>query len=912
MKPMKNKWYTILLVLLLTVILPAAGPAFAEEGNTCKPEVQANVKEELTDNLKTSFNQFKSAVGPYNSLAQTYMGNCLDESGNPGPKVRISVDDAVAAKAAGVNIEDDSLYEYISIPWGNVRGDTTACVQLLQEVKAAYSPAIEAYNNMRKSIQALKNPSATACVCDENGENPVCETLDKDTGLAQGQGGKCESFTGIQQRLAACPLCGVFEAALSASARVAHVAWQSTAEPLSEVVIIFFLVLLAIESLKAVGSTGGIKLGTYLKSVLLIGLKIAITVTLLSNSQYIYTLFISPVIRGGLDMGLAIASASGNIQCDTNPGGYGVIASSELDESLFNQVLSTVRCFGATAATLPAVGMGLICHSAPSGTWGGDLLPDLHMFLSGLIMLAFGLMIWLALSFYLIDCTVQIGMLSALVPLLVACWPFDLTKQYTVKGVKMLMNTFFNFALMGTVLLVGTAIIAFAVSGDGSSSMQEILHAVNNNEADTLKKLASLDGIRVLMLLACCIFALKLIAKVSSLAQQFSQGAGSDIGAKMGTAAVGVATTVGKGGLHSMGRLGSYAGNAALENTGIKAGFNELTDKISDMKHNGLQTLGQKVGLGRFQNQQTGSGLPSQAGGDMPPSGGGTPQQGGDGTPPPGGDTAPETPDTETPLENTSTGEETPKTEGTPSSGEGKPTNEGGTPRSGEEAAPKGKGSRTSGSGEPVTPLANDEAAPADETAGESSGEPAEKETAEPADQQQNDKGAQKPQQQPKTPNGTRAEAETQQNNEPGEGPQRTRVSTTPNPVETGEVQGEAGEAAEQNRSEPTDKPSAQENNNVPSGQKEGQPRDATDNQTQPEPAGDSGSATRPTTQQQPQPAQQQPTDQQPAPQQPEQPTQQPTDQQPAPQQPEQPAQPQPQESKVEIPQPQPDKPTKK
>jgi len=811
---MKNKWYIILSVLLLSVILPMARPAFAAEENPCKPEVQENIKQQLTDNLKTSFNQFKSAVGPYNSLARTYMGNCLDESGNPGPKVRISMDDSVTARAAGVNIEDDSLYEYISIPWGNVRGDTSACIQLLQEVKAAYSPAIEAYNNMRKDIQALKNHAATKCVCNDKGEDPICVTEDEDTSEVQGQGGKCESFTGIQQRLAACPLCGVFEAALNASARVAHVAWQSTAKPLSEVVIIFFLVLLAIESLKAIGSTAGVKLSTYLKSVLAIGLKIAITVTLLSNSQYIYTLFISPVIRGGLDMGLAIASAGGNIQCDTNPGGYGVIASSELDESLFNQVLSTVRCFGATAATLPAVGMGLICHSAPSGTWGGDLLPDLHMFLSGLIMLAFGLMIWLALSFYLIDCTVQIGMLSALVPLLVACWPFDLTKQYTTKGVKMLMNTFFNFALMGTVLLVGTAIISFAVSGDGSSNMQEILHAVNNNEADTLKKLASLDGIRVLMLLACCIFALKLIAKVSSLAQQFSQGAGADTGSKMASALAGAATVAGQGGLHSAGRLGGYAGNAILENTGLKAGFNELTDKISEAKHSGLQTLGQKIGLGRFQNQQTGSGLQTQSGEDMLPARGATSPN--DGNPLPYNDEN-TLPDNETQLENTN-GEETPTAEKTNSpSGENKSaTNETNTPRSGEEAGPKGKRptSRTGNSGETVTPLAND-AAPADADAEQAAEAPTEAESAEPTDQQ-NDKGTQKPQQpSSKAQNNAPAEAETHHNNASEEGVAHNRMTTNQNPINAEKTTNKPIEQAQPNNAEQTSRGAVLQNETV-------------------------------------------------------------------------------------------------
>ena len=860
MKPMKNKWYAILLVLLMAVILPATRPAFAQVENPCTPAQKEKIRQDLTNALKTSFNNFTSAVGPYNSLAQTYMNNCLGEGENPGPKVRPSVDDAAVAKAAGVDIEDASLYEYISIPWGSVRGDTTACVQLLQQVKAAYTPAVNAYNDMRTQIQSLKNLGSTECVCNESGTDYKCYGINENTGEETGGGGKCEAFTGIMQRLSACPLCGVFEAALNASARVAHVAWQSTAKPLSEVVIIFFLVLLAVESLKAIGSTSGVKLGSYLKSVFLIGLKAAITVTLLSNSQYIYALFISPVIKGGLDMGLAIASASGNIQCDTNPGGYGIIASSELDESLFNQVLHTVRCFGASAATLPAVGMGLICHSAPSGTWGGDFLPDFHMFLSGLIMMGFGLMIWLALSFYLIDCTVQIGMLSALVPLLVACWPFDLTKQYTTKGVKMLMNTFFNFALMGTVLLVGTAIISFAVSGEGSSSMQDLLRAVNNNEADTLKKLASLDGMRVLMLLACCIFALKLIAKASSLAQQFSQGSGADTGSKMAGAALGIATVAGRGGLHSAGKLGRYAGDALVENSGLGAKFNAFTDKVSDAKHSGLAALGQKIGLGKFQNQQTGSGI-TNPNGDTPPSGGGTPPSGGAPA-----DADMMTSDTDTSLENMLLNGDTPPNDGTPPSDGSTPaggataTDERSTPHSGREASPQNSAAPSRAA---MSPMADNEAAPADDSAPsdatDADAAPAETEADESAAQPQNSNGAPQPQQKPDEQNNTQPKAATRQHNETGEGTSRSRVTANTNPAHEEELRTESAAPSANDSGNPSAQSAAPEKDNMPKEQPTDKP-EATANQSQPKPNDNNRSEARPAAQQSAKP-QNQPTE---------------------------------------------------
>ena len=609
---MKNKSKLHIFIFILLAFFASIHVAAADEevksDAPCTEEQKENIQKSLVDNLQGNFDVFKSKVAVYNTLAKDYYSSCLHAEGSVQNPARPTVDDAATAQTYGINIENDSLYEYLGADWDKNLVDTPECIQKHKDANAAFGPAADALSQLKKNIQPLKNSSGTNCSCNADGTEMQCTTLNKETEQVENQDSLCSSLTGIMQSLSSCPLCGIFEAILSASARVANIAWDYAATPLSEVVCVFFLVILAVESLKAVASVSGFKISAYLKSVLAIGIKIVITVFLLSNSQPIYEYFISPVLKGGLDMGLSIASVSGNVQCsDENEVGAS-IPSPTLDAELFNKTLNTVRCFGKSASTLPAVGMGLLCH--------GSLkimkinLPDFHMIFSGLILLGIGLMIWMSLSFYLIDCTVQVGMLCTLVPLLIACWPFNLTKQYTTKGVKMLMNTFFNYAMMGTVLLIGSEIIAFAITGDGELSLTDLINALNNNEVEKVKKLSALDSMRVLVLLACSIFTLKLIAKANGLANQFSQGAGADIASGMGTTLVGAATAAGKGFvLRPAGRIIGNLGNRALESSGLKAGFNTIADKALEKRRGALGALGRQLGLGQYQNQQTGSGI---------------------------------------------------------------------------------------------------------------------------------------------------------------------------------------------------------------------------------------------------------------------------------------------------------------
>lgn len=612
----KNRFKMLILALFCGIFLTIPSLSFAEEAketHPCSKEEVDNALKTARDEAKQSLNDMVDSANRLNSDAGSYISSCNPEIKPSQKKLYPSERQLAVAQFVGRDISDDNIYQYSDINWYGENPTSSGCLSSLNRVRGAYDKFVNKYKTAMLHLGTV-DPDAFRCSCDENGEATECVAMDAAKEQVMEKNGKCYPFTAYHQKFASCPLCKIFEVILTTNAQIAHIAWNAVSGPLAKTVGIFFLVLLALESLKAVSAIAGTKISAYLKNVLTLGLKISITIMLLSNSGYIYKLFISPVIEGGLDMGMAVAQASGaGAECATTNSGMASIPSQEFSSSLFDSVLNTVRCFGFTASMTPAVGQGIMCHG-----WKDGILPKLNVWLTGLIMFIFGVMIWLAISFYLLDCTVQLGMLSALVPLFIACWPFGLTKNYTAKGVKMFMNTFFNYAVMGCVLLLGTIIINHSVTGDGNTDIQAFIDALNNNNIDKLKSMASLDGMQILTLIACSIFALKLIGTANDIADQFSKGAGGEIGNKIGGVAANAATNVAKGAARTTVSAAGTLGGKVMQAAGVTGAAQAVKGAVQRGHQAVWRGAGKAVGLGKFQGQMTGSGITPPSGTTSP------------------------------------------------------------------------------------------------------------------------------------------------------------------------------------------------------------------------------------------------------------------------------------------------------
>jgi len=581
----------------LFLVVTGASSAWA----VCDQDI---IERDIAKSINTTASQLRTSLESYNRATKNFEASCgevTDEfKGQP-----LSFDLRTLQHALSFDrtkyayLTDMSQYEDTGIKWGEVTTTNDNCYKLkiaawteLDRYSSLYTKAVVVFG-----IAGRESNLPYSCVCPEGSNETQCTAYTNDRLEEQKTGDKCETFATYLSSLSSCPLCPLFQVVLNTDAKIADVAWRSLGKALKSIVMIFFLVYLALETLKIVSNVAGSSMGSYLKSVLILGFKATLTYLLLDNSAYVYGYFISPVLQAGLDMGTSLISISAEQAsvCLNNNANVDFVATpgNVLDASLLDSIMRTVRCYGHTATIMPSVGKGLICHG-----WANDgsLLPNFGMWLSGILFFVFGLFIWLVVSFYLIDCTVQLGMLCGVIPVLVACWPFKITQSYAIKGVQLIMNTFFNYVMLGIVLLLGVEIVNFA-TGQKSGSMDMFMDAMNNNNLQKLYEIANLDGIEILILVICSIFAFKLIENTNALADKFSKGTGMNIASRIGgmAASAGVAAAVGGG------NIGAKVGGAMLDETGISEHLGDAKDSVKDFFTSGAAAVGRGVGLGKYQ-----------------------------------------------------------------------------------------------------------------------------------------------------------------------------------------------------------------------------------------------------------------------------------------------------------------------
>lgn len=607
----KSKLHSLLFISLTSLLICWSSFSFADcSSETQNALSQDNVRATASSKTKEAISQVKE----YNTIVAQYINKCNSalDLGTPsgwGDSARtaaISIDQSLVNDVA-----DAHIYRFTGINWGGEEASTTECTALKNQAKQKFDTYQKTKNQARAALLVASgtftSEQGLQCSCSEDPSAGECTNGNTDMESSNLTTNGCQQFATYLSDLSMCPLCPLFEVILNTDNELASLSWQIFTPHLQKVIGVFFAVYLALETLKSVASMAGAGISSYLKNVLTLGLKVAITYSLLGNSSYIYGYFISPVIKGGLEMGIALLNIGnpGASQCVAGAVDLSGVDGGVLDASLLGSILQTVRCIGNSAALMPAIGRGLICNGW-NDTSGLLNLPDINMFTSGLIMYGFGLMIWLAISFYLIDCTIQLGMVCALIPILIACWPFKFTTQYSMKGVSMIMNTFFTYVMIGVLLVIGMEIVGQAAGGN-EGGFEDFIRALNDDNIKQLKKLAALEGIQNTILISCCIFAMKLVGKTGDLASKFAQGSGQNMGAQAGGAVTSAATGVAQ----SAGRMGISAGGAAFKAGADATG---LTDKANELKDNALYHVakaGQAIGLGKFQKPRQ-QGMPTQ------------------------------------------------------------------------------------------------------------------------------------------------------------------------------------------------------------------------------------------------------------------------------------------------------------
>ena len=360
-----------------------------------------------------------------------------------------------------------------------------------------------------------------------------------------------------------CPLVGVI---YDGSAKITDIAFSKMAAAFATLLAIGFAIWVALQVLTQVSSITKQDAPKFLGGLIKQSYKVIIAFVLLQNSQQIFEYAVRPILETGLVFGqnmLTTQRVFANIDVD-GKGNYirqakEVTGGEHYKLGTYDKLEQFVVAVQREIAFMQAIGTSLICTGSNLMLFKGEISEfgdGFQMFVQGVVLAIFGFLLSISFVFYLIDAIVQFGVVGALLPFLIAAWPFKVTTKYTGTGTQMLLNSAFVFLFIGLVISANIHLINQALSLNSGEKQDELLElceqpkyfnehkeqcedafdtprmgtlyeiakTLNSLDSTKLKELTDISAMGFLILLFCCIFGFKFTNQAGSLADKFASG----------------------------------------------------------------------------------------------------------------------------------------------------------------------------------------------------------------------------------------------------------------------------------------------------------------------------------------------------------------------------------------------------
>ncbi len=476
----------------------------------------------------------------------------------------------------------------------------TGKIETLNDCLVAFNTLINPRNVFSKNrdqahyyLTALSGEVESHCTCNaETGDLLQCEVKDETFQEDDLVDSKCKQLTEYQADFTACPTCGIFETILRADQDLSTGAFDKLAGSLVKLLVTAFGIFIGYQVLLLVGSPARQTIGKFLNTVMLQGFNVALAIAILEAPSALYSNMITPLLESGFEFGLTLIPADTQNVVDSYAEKYSSFSNENelLTADFLKKMMGAVEGYNEKASMIPAIGRSLYCNA-----WENiNILPHFDLLIEGATIFGFGLMIMLAIGFYLLDTAIHLGILCCLMPLLIAFWPFKMTRGYTKTGWNMFLDIFFRFVMMGVLLATVTELIKEALTAGINQAQLETW--LNTNDTDSISKAINVSGLQMLILAVCCMISMKLVGNIQALTGRFSGGGidTGEMGAKLGGLAASTATAIVKPAVKKGVKNIGKAGGAMAEASGLK-GFGQ---SVKGDIQSGIKNIGGKMGIG--------------------------------------------------------------------------------------------------------------------------------------------------------------------------------------------------------------------------------------------------------------------------------------------------------------------------
>ena len=267
-----------------------------------------------------------------------------------------------------------------------------------------------------------------------------------------------------------------------------------------------------------------------------------------------------------------------------------------MPKSVMNSILGAVRAITNETANVMVLGDIIMCYATSGGAWNIEAfgitlatIPNIFMWIEGVIVFCMGFMLVLSLSYYLVDISFKIGFAVLAFPVVMGLWPFDLTKGKLYVIISVIAKSAALFAGLAIMVHFGMQLVSEAVTVGGLEELYEKIDLVedkNNSLSDSeedelrteINDVFSIFSTTFIMLLFALIYFFKLIQKASSdlVNKFFPDGAFGD-SSPMHSAAT---------------MMTSWTKNLAMKATGLNYAKDFVAYQTGNLAKKGVQKAG--------------------------------------------------------------------------------------------------------------------------------------------------------------------------------------------------------------------------------------------------------------------------------------------------------------------------------
>lgn len=319
------------------------------------------------------------------------------------------------------------------------------------------------------------------------------------------------------------------ETALNASLTVGETVFTTVAPGAQKLMIVGAGLWLAVFSLKVVGSMVESDPRENLTKVGGMMLKVGIAAIFL-NGPYFFDKVVATVVQTGAGF-VDTSAITGAVGGGITPGEINIsgglmavkttlMQMAEDTHNLIAEVIGRGRFLGCVGDI----------HKLSLSVAGDITFPDPKIWMSSCVIV-FGAYAFLFLfPFYLIEACVRLGIVVALGPLFVIAWVFDVTREFTKKGLNALLHVAFTFMMIKIIIVVATKLL---MGGSGldkltSGTPEERKQIVCTfrwgylGDDDVCEGVEKGETNGMFIYLACIVYGWLLLSKGNELANYYS------------------------------------------------------------------------------------------------------------------------------------------------------------------------------------------------------------------------------------------------------------------------------------------------------------------------------------------------------------------------------------------------------